>query len=635
MAYFDRQAALQAGMTPEQIETFMKQKGLSDLSPEPAPQPQNKGFRLSDLLPIAGAVVGGIAGAPLGGVGAIGGSGVGSSLGEALRQRLEGEKSNVGKIATEGAFGLAGGAVGKVAGKALGLGVKALPKASGLGKAGTSVIASQYNVPRSTARVLKMNETLSRLSDYGLSNIDDVASKSRLVTGESGLITKLTRQAVSKAKPVSTDGLLNMVDDLVTREGGKLTAADKKAVFRFMQSELKSLYGGAGGSLSTKSRPLDIFDTIQRLEKTASSFGVNKASHQLTPQEQGFRKVYQQLADELKDRLFRQSGADRALVSNVLRNVDPGQLQGIGPKFFDDLSRVKTVGELRSLAAPFVRGAQLAAETEAGSQLATQTAAGAVKGVGKLVQNPLNLLAAPLGSNKVNAAVGQTMRQGLPQIPQSLGVRIAGQTAAQIAPRAVMGSPAEAQGLPEEPVGLGSQEPVRQTQDGSSEGAFSREMAMMMMMQDLQTTGGKNMAAIKSFYEFANPKSSEKPLGVEQQKTKFNAESGMRALQTLEQKLSSDPAVLLKGSIPGAPGARVFQTARKEATDVITRLRTGAAINKNEEKFYMSQLPAFGDSQETINYKINLLRSLFEQFVYNQMPASSQQGLPPIDQALP
>ena len=103
-------------------------------------------------------------------------------------------------------------------------------------------------------------------------------------------------------------------------------------------------------------------------------------------------------------------------------------------------------------------------------------------------------------------------------------------------------------------------------------------------------------------------------LGIEATKTRENAISGLGALKVVEDEINKDMKILLKAAAPGAIFARKFETARKEASDVITRLRTGAALNESEERFYKSQLPSILDygNKEAINYKIELFRSLFE-----------------------
>lgn len=119
-------------------------------------------------------------------------------------------------------------------------------------------------------------------------------------------------------------------------------------------------------------------------------------------------------------------------------------------------------------------------------------------------------------------------------------------------------------------------------------------------------------AQLKIEQEFQKSLPSSKPLTAAQKLAKINADSGLRALDKMESELAKNPNAIVQASVPGSPGARIYATARKEASDVLTRLRTGAALNKEEEKFYISQLPAVFDSPETIAYKMKLFRDLFE-----------------------
>lgn len=108
MAY-NYQAARTAGLSDQQIEQYLNSKGRS-LKTEgiQTQQPQDMGFKLSSLLPVAGGILGGVS--PLG---PILGGGIGSTIGEGARQLIEG-KVEPEKLVTEGALGLFGGTLGKV-----------------------------------------------------------------------------------------------------------------------------------------------------------------------------------------------------------------------------------------------------------------------------------------------------------------------------------------------------------------------------------------------------------------------------------------------------------------------------------------------------------------------------------------
>lgn len=163
----NRQLAKYYGYSDDQINAYEMSKGRSAMQ-QPA-APTDRGFRLTDLLPIAGSIVGGVAGTPFGGpVGSIGGAAAGGAGGEWLRQKLEGE-DDLGKVATEGGLGLLGGVGGKVLGKAASLvGKRVLGASEGVSSAlkqGTRQIkqpASIYGAKSEKA----INATLDKYPQY-------------------------------------------------------------------------------------------------------------------------------------------------------------------------------------------------------------------------------------------------------------------------------------------------------------------------------------------------------------------------------------------------------------------------------------------------------------------------------------
>lgn len=60
-----------------------------------------------------------------------------------------------------------------------------------------------------------------------------------------------------------------------------------------------------------------------------------------------------------------------------------------------------------------------------------------------------------------------------------------------------------------------------------------------------------------------------------------------------------------------SPNLSNFRTYKNEAADIITRIRTGAALNSEELTFYQSKLPVLGDNADTVNTKLNQLTGFF------------------------
>jgi len=94
-----------------------------------------------------------------------------------------------------------------------------------------------------------------------------------------------------------------------------------------------------------------------------------------------------------------------------------------------------------------------------------------------------------------------------------------------------------------------------------------------------------------------------------------NATAGLNAIDDIDSFLLTDPNLVYKGALPGFlaswAGASSFNTARDNAKDVITRIRTGAALNEQEITFYNSMIPKWGDKANDVTYKLTQLRALY------------------------
>jgi len=123
-------------------------------------------------------------------------------------------------------------------------------------------------------------------------------------------------------------------------------------------------------------------------------------------------------------------------------------------------------------------------------------------------------------------------------------------------------------------------------------------------------------------YRDAAKLNEQKPLSAESTKVLENAKSGSRALDTVE-KLSGSLTTRVLAELPFSPGAGEYESAKNEVLDVLTRLRTGAALTADEEKFYKKQLPTITDNDATRKAKIERFRTLFNSISNQIQPSSS------------
>lgn len=124
-------------------------------------------------------------------------------------------------------------------------------------------------------------------------------------------------------------------------------------------------------------------------------------------------------------------------------------------------------------------------------------------------------------------------------------------------------------------------------------------------------------------YEAFKGRQSEakQSLSAERMKLQGNVKSALTDIQKVRDMISKDDGLLIKaeaqiasgGKIPGL--AKDYYTAAYNIMDVISRLRTGAAINPEEISFYSQFIPRWGDDEQTIKNKLDRLEAYYNSFV--------------------
>jgi hypothetical protein len=637
---FNTQAAKQAGYSDQEIQQYLASKQPA----QPSPQPEKQGGGLLDgILPFIGGIGGSLVGAPLGPIGAIGGGAIGSGLGDLVRQLLGGHGVDAGSIGKEAAIGGVGGVAGEALSPLIRGGVNLATKgaAAGLDKAGSGFLSSQYNVPRTIARATKMGDTIEALSKYGVHNINDVTPAADIVTGRDGIISKGIRTAVSGAHPVDTTGIAGMAKNIAAHPS--ITGGSDKKFIDFVNAGLSAMRRGRKGSIAIDSDPAAVFDFIQQLEGHAADLTKGKSPALLASGDKALSKGYKLLADELKDRLYggvrangdSVNGADNAIAAGVFGPEELKQLAAIHPQLAMDVLQAPTVRDLRGISSHFVKGSQLADETHMADQLGFKNIGEQANGVAKLVpsfQDPLAPLRPILGSDAVNANAGKAFKgaaQGVRGLPTDNISRITAAMTGQGIGQGVGAAssmPDKAQAAEGQIVPPGGTPPLDATAQPQDPEARKQEILKTIIGQ-LMFSKAKSVGDLKTALDTVSPSgAAPKPPTDQQRRTMANAQSGLRALGNVESILGSDPNAPLKSKIPIVSGKSPYAAASREINDVLTRLRTGAALNQDEQKFYEKQLPQPFDSPSTVAYKLSIFKDLFTQLAGSQ--DTTQQGSP-------
>ena len=124
---------------------------------------------------------------------------------------------------------------------------------------------------------------------------------------------------------------------------------------------------------------------------------------------------------------------------------------------------------------------------------------------------------------------------------------------------------------------------------------------------------GYTPAEAKTIVDMQYPVS--KAVTTKTSKDVVNAKAGLTALNDIARLVQTNQGSLALPYFLKGGEAKQLNTAINQASDVIARLRTGAAINKEEEELYRSMLPSVFDDADTINYKLQTLAGLFNSFM--------------------
>jgi hypothetical protein len=573
------------------------------------------------------------------GVGTVAAAGLGG-IGEALRQKAAGEDFNLGSIAKEAALSAIPGGLGLLA-----KGAK-LAKTVNIGRQGLKAAEAGAEASSVASSASKGGSLLDKITQAG----QNVQGKARGIT-PGATATGQDQLGVEGA---------NQLNDFLSSVGVKSGSAQGQL------SKLEQLHKGwvnqLGEVLNTRNVPLTPSSVTAVKDKIMAQLG-NIAK---LPTTEG--------APALVD------SAGKAIVS-----AGAGPDHALVKTFMDKLAQVKDVKDLNKLRQQIDEGINFARKSATPDPLAEQVStafrrgisdamgdlAPETKGINELLsksydaqdflknaaKNPagFNLFGMKVGGPALQAGTaaagaattgaadvaGKVAGSGLFQFGKTAikGLAQQGGVRAGAAAMGAYGSPDGAQApVPTQPVQDPSMDPgaadmaAGAATDGPN-GVFTPEMLQQLALNDIASTGGKNLdkiATLDKLFGSGSAKST-KPLSAEANKQSANAQNGLRALSNLQQMLKSDPSLPLKDLAPGSvgrgiTGAGQYEAARQEIVDVLARLRTGAAISKTEEARFKSQLPQVGDSADTIQYKLGLYQDLFSNILQR-----GQQGSPDLE----
>lgn len=563
------------------------------------PKPKIGGLRGAALnfLPTIGGAAGaviGTAAAPV--VGTAAGGAVGSGLGEYIRQKIVGEETNLGTIGREAAFGALPGAA-RVVGKLRGAkgAIQATEQSTEAAMQAKGVVGKTKEAARNASQE-GMGLTVGQSAGRGKVMTPKVADE------QYDFMTNRAQQygGIRPGKPIDQ-------------------ARDAQNVFNNVTKSLDETLTKVNRPLQPQEASSVVTNALTKIADSPAVTGTTKTVDKFRTKIEKAKdlKELEAIRREADDLAFTSTGAGKtsaAAQAHAVRDAIDDLITPLSPEYKaikGDYTLARDALESTSKANKNAKGFTM---PFTGTEIGKQT----VSGVKNKVTSKVAGSGAPPPTDAPTISrpfMGQVARATVPQA----STRVAGS--------AVFGTPfvGNSQSA-EEPVTPVPAQPVSAMQEPNLQQSSSifgdptkveEAYAKALMAGDTQTAA----AILKGFEMFGGQGGKQKPLSAEASKVIANANSGLQSLQQLEGIMQEDPSVRTKTVLPGrsmfggaganALGTSSYDTAARNIADVITRLRTGAALTESEEAFYKSQLPQAFDPPETVQQKMNMFRDLF------------------------
>jgi hypothetical protein len=636
------------------------------------------------VLPGVGTAVGGLLGAILGGAG-------GSALGKVGANALEGEqdlgKDVAGEAILGGATALPVGSAFKLAragGAAAGLGKTSakdlvtqagqgvLPRsmqagaavtagtvgqapAAGrvsdwLNKQGNQLISSQSNLTRSQQRRelgpnTNVTDVMGSINNRtGLTNLDTMADVGQNLTGgKNSLLDLMTRGAVEEAPGVRIGDLRGTAQNILDDSGSLLDASARKNILGNAQRASVTMRGGSAGSLDPLADPGKALDQANLFRGNARTLKRNPLT--LTPEGEQKADVYNRLAKNMEDAIYAAPGVGESIPSiaragrdDLLFMAQDARAAGnmaaakAYEKIAQEVAGITDIKQLRALKKDFVNVSKIDQATAQAQNGAGQQMGDQMVGAGRLLKNPMNIVAAPLnaasgsiGGAAKNVASKLEGRGAEPQPGRLLGQSLPGITAREGGSRLLLGAGQEQPApLDEEFVQEFASDPTAQLaanqldDTAMEEPVISRDQMLQAMVEDLATTGGKNISKLQAIYEFANPPEASQKVSAQLAKAQTQSANGMNTLNQLDTLLqrAGGGSGFLGGSLANVLGSANINNDAKTYNDlaagsvsqIARAMGEAGALSDTDIRIYSAMIPKLTDTAEVAQAKMAALR---------------------------
>jgi len=257
------------------------------------------------------------------------------------------------------------------------------------------IIDSGFEVPAKRADKIRPRDVGAEMIAHGFGKVTDIDELKTIVgtiTGDSGLTTKLTRDAIgSMSDEINVlkeiDGnLTNAVFDDVSRQL-KTSYDIPERIRKDVGIEISNMMSEASGSIPDNYDINKLYDVQRALEKKYIASNAKSTYLSKNLQAEDIGMVYKVAADKIRE-IIEQGAKERGVIQRVITNDVIAKAYEISPRYAQKLVEAKakdSLSALRSTAAPFAKLSEVISLTEAGAITAFKNLGRRMVGAEKLL----------------------------------------------------------------------------------------------------------------------------------------------------------------------------------------------------------------------------------------------------------
>lgn len=224
------------------------------------------------------------------------------------------------------------------------------------------LVDSQFTIPSKRAAVIKPGEVIKELHADGfggVKDLDELQNVSDQITGDKGLVTQVTRNAVN-----SIDGGISMPND-ASNPVVQAVRSELKTAYDIPKDMKPDLESEINNMLETTRDPytpenLDpgkLYEVQRALEKKAVAADAKSTYLSKNLQSEAIADVYRSAADKVRDSI-ESAAKDQGVVKNTITPEVLAQAQEISPRLAQKLQAAANSGDIasvRTIAKPYAR----------------------------------------------------------------------------------------------------------------------------------------------------------------------------------------------------------------------------------------------------------------------------------------